>query len=105
VWLPYADTWQEGQDPGGAPGPQPGLYEPRRGFGKVWRENAAVRECLGFATTPDEQGPTVTVQRFLRGFLLFTRAEDVVYALSYNTFTNGSVSGGTAYERFPIPAR
>ena len=49
-WAMYADTWQEG-DPLCDPGPiPPGVYQPQRGFGKVWCEEAEVRERLGWAT-------------------------------------------------------
>lgn len=47
----YEDTFVEGQpenDPSFVP-PE-NLYQPVRGFGKVWRENLEVREKLGWAT-------------------------------------------------------
>jgi hypothetical protein len=50
-WLAYADTFSEGEpetDPALA-APE-GLIQPRRGFGKVWRENGPVRAALGWAT-------------------------------------------------------
>ncbi len=65
----FLDTWAEGQDPGGAPGPTPGLYNPQRGFGKTWREHLETRACLGYATTPTETAFPITVQIF-RGRLL-----------------------------------
>jgi hypothetical protein len=37
--------------------PPKGLYQPIRGFGKVWRENERIREKLGWAIAP-EQGFT-----------------------------------------------
>lgn len=58
----YEDTWTEGMaesDP--AIVPPAGLLQPIRGFGKLWRENANVRDGLGWATTP-EQGFTTTWQ-------------------------------------------
>lgn len=50
------DTWTEGQ-PESDPSlvPPAGLLQPVRGFGKVWRENASVRDKLGWATA-EEQG-------------------------------------------------
>lgn len=58
VWTVYRDTFVEGEpesDPEIEP-PDEGLYQPRRGFGKLWRENPEVREALGWAVTPDEFG-------------------------------------------------
>jgi hypothetical protein len=51
----FQDSWTTGEpdsDPGLAP--PPGLYQPVRGFGKVWRENAQVRERLGWARAPEQ---------------------------------------------------
>jgi hypothetical protein len=62
-WVRFADTWSEAEpesDP--ALAPPDGLYQPVRGFGKVWREQAGVREILGWATSP-ELGFTSQVQR------------------------------------------
>lgn len=49
------DTWKEG-DPESDPNltPPSGLYQPVRGFGKVWRENSWLREKLGWAVTPEQ---------------------------------------------------
>ena len=48
----FDDTWHDGDPPNGNMSPPPGLFEPQRGFGKVWREGtgARVRERLGWAT-------------------------------------------------------
>ncbi|MCR4408580.1 MAG: NBR1-Ig-like domain-containing protein [Anaerolineae bacterium] len=58
----YQDTWTEGEaesDPTIVP--PAGLYQPIRGFGKLWRANTAVRDRLGWATAP-EQGFTTQWQ-------------------------------------------
>jgi hypothetical protein len=50
VWSVYDDTFIEGDaeiDPEIVP-PE-GLYQPERGFGKLWRENPEVREAIGWA--------------------------------------------------------
>jgi hypothetical protein len=54
TWPSYyvVDRWTLDQPVGGGVGPSPGLYEPQEGFSKFWRVNAAVRDCLGYATTP-----------------------------------------------------
>jgi uncharacterized protein YkwD len=61
-WQVFVDEWQEG-DPIDDPGldPPPGLYQPQRGFGLVWREQAQVRERLGWALSP-ETGYETAVQ-------------------------------------------
>jgi hypothetical protein len=64
----YDDTWTDGQDVGGAPGPRDGLVEPSRGFGKVWRENPAVKELLGYARG-DERGFAGEMQAYERGVI------------------------------------
>lgn len=51
----FEDTWAEGQPESDptlvAP---PGLYQPVRGFGKVWREGFEVRQRLGWALTREQ---------------------------------------------------
>ncbi len=58
TWSIYKDTFQEGEpetDPSIVP-PQADKYQPARGIGKLWRDNADVRQALGWATTPTEFG-------------------------------------------------
>jgi hypothetical protein len=53
-WRIYKDEFAEGQpetDP--ALTPPEGRFQPRRGFGKLWRENPELRTALGWATTPE----------------------------------------------------
>jgi hypothetical protein len=53
-WQRFDDDWSEDQlesDPSIVP-PE-GFYQPIRGFGKVWRENASVRGELGWALSPE----------------------------------------------------
>lgn len=54
-WLIYEDTFVEGEDVEEDPAinPPAGLYEPVRGFGKLWRENPEVRDTLGWGVTPE----------------------------------------------------
>lgn len=50
VWSVYEDTFIEGEaevDPEIIP-PE-GLFQPERGFGKLWRENPEVRDAVGWA--------------------------------------------------------
>ncbi len=78
----YASTWNEG-DPNGdlVPGPRAGTYLPKRGFGKVWRENPVVQQAVGYAIT-DERPYVGTVQFFDRGLLIDDPASGLVWALN-----------------------
>lgn len=63
----FNDTFAAGIDPeSGGELPPPGLIEPVRGFGKVWRANPDVRAALGWALVP-EAGDTASVLAFERG--------------------------------------
>jgi len=45
--------------------PPPGLYQPVRGFGLVWRQYSQVRSRLGWAVD-EETGFSTTIQRTTR---------------------------------------
>jgi hypothetical protein len=62
AWLRVADPYSEGapiDDP--SIEPPPGLLEPERGFGLIWRDTPGVRDRLGWAVGP-EQPYTATQQ-------------------------------------------
>jgi N-acetylneuraminic acid mutarotase len=112
--LEWPDTWREGEEVGGGPGPRPGLTEPARGFGKVWRQGSGllapglppssdVRDQLGYAIAP-ESGYQLRYQTFNGGMLVSTPDERIVYAIFTNRPSNGSALLGT-YERYEVPAR
>lgn len=49
-WRFYPNTWAEGMNElDTSIAPPEGRYQPERGFGKLWRENAQVRDSLGWA--------------------------------------------------------
>jgi hypothetical protein len=53
-WFCYDDTFEDGEqevDPSLIP--PLGMYQPRRGFGKLWRSHPEIREGLGWALTPE----------------------------------------------------
>jgi hypothetical protein len=54
TWQVYTNTFREG-DPESDPDlvPPSGLEQPKRGFGKLWRDNPDIREVLGWAVTPE----------------------------------------------------
>lgn len=67
----YDDTYNPNTDPfSGGEAPPPGLVEPVRGFGKVWRTFPEVRTGLGWALA-DEAGATATVLFFERGQMVY----------------------------------
>jgi hypothetical protein len=53
-WYCFNDSFEEGQpeiDP--ALIPPEGMYQPRRGFGKLWRTLPQIKDALGWALTPE----------------------------------------------------
>jgi len=72
TWQSFADTWDSTQiieDPTIVP--PAGYYQPKRGFGKVWREQSGVRDKLSWATAP-ERGFGASWQAFERGLMLWS---------------------------------
>ncbi len=99
----FDDTWREGDPLSDGLTPPPGLYEPVRGFGKVWREGtgARVRERLGWATAV-EKGGQGAYQRFQQGEMYWSGAVNKIWVL-YGTVSDYQypaptpVAGGTPY--------
>lgn len=53
-WFCYNDTFVEGEPEIDETLVAPAdMYQPRRGFGKLWREHPELKEGLGWATTPE----------------------------------------------------
>jgi hypothetical protein len=59
-WQTFTDEWDAG-DPDHDPAivPPDGLYQPVRGFGKVWRKNPQVRDRLGWAVDQETGFSTI----------------------------------------------
>jgi hypothetical protein len=77
-WSAYTDEWDEGEptmDP--EIEPPPGLQQPIRGFGLLWREEPTVRARLGWAVD-QERGYETALQRtsHYRYPVLYIRALD-----------------------------
>jgi hypothetical protein len=91
----YDDTWVAGRDPdtpGGTP-PQPDLFPPWRGFGKVWNEDADLRQRIGWAREAQARPDRADVQLFDSGILLVhLREANVTWA-----FGNPSNPGEVQY--------
>lgn len=86
-WLIFNDTWVDGEassDP--ALTPPTSLYQPIRGFGKLWRENTEVREALGWAVLP-ETGYITTYEYHAGGYIDAT-TEMYVDAPGYHLLFN-----------------
>ena len=96
----WEDIWTTDQEPGGGAAPLPNHYYPQRGFGKLWREQGFLEE-LGYATTPNEQGFTMTLQQFAAGYLLTTEGPDghSTYAIFLQAAGSHNVSRIGSYER------
>jgi hypothetical protein len=83
----YIDNFEEG-DPESDPAfvPPPGLYQPIRGFGLIWRLDQSVRERLGWATAPEAAFQTWTQGYTGAGlhsyFTLVEGADGTVYHLT-----------------------
>lgn len=79
TWAVFPDTYQDGEalaDVGPAPA---GRLVPAHGFGKLWREQAGLRQALGWATGP-EQGVSGAYEDFAAGRMLWT-SDRTIYAL------------------------
>lgn len=109
----FPDTWDPSQPAGGGPGPRPGLYEPGRGFGKLWREDARVRACLGYATDANETSYTLRMQPFPVSamFSATTPQGRFIYVVVWGGWSHPSSCGAFPescrpdYTRYPDPGR
>jgi hypothetical protein len=90
-WGRYLDLWSEGQPVSGGETPPAGLFEPVRGFGKLWREEPGVRDRLGWAVEPEAPVP-IFLQQFENGALLKAQG-GTAWLLFYD---------GKAYSGLPV---
>ena len=86
AWYAFADSWTEGMDVGGGADPAAGQFKPKRGFGKIWREQPDVQKRLGYALSTDEIATSLVVQPFERGTMLWSNAtgKALIYVLYQN---------------------
>lgn len=75
----FDDTFVAGVDPESSfLSPPPGLLEPVRGFGKIWRNYPDIRTNIGWGNAPEVGGQTIML-RFDRGWMLdLTERGDVL---------------------------
>ncbi|OUC07422.1 hypothetical protein RY27_15010, partial [Litorilinea aerophila] len=79
-WEQVVNTWREG-DPvvtGVVEPPASNLYQPERGFGRVWEEHQR-QVSLGFATTAAPTPFAAIMQSFPGGILIGNRDDGAVY--------------------------
>jgi len=83
-YVRFDDTYSATADPESGPAvAPPGLEQPLRGFGKVWRDGtvAGVRDRLGWATGPESPGEGAT-ESFDRGALVWTPGPRQIFLLA-----------------------
>jgi len=83
-WQVFRDFFEEGMvedSPEYANAPGPGLWQPRRGFGMLWRSNTAVRQRIGWGTIEWEQPFSVQVQTASDGVIFLSRPDGVIFSL------------------------
>ncbi|MEM8531278.1 MAG: hypothetical protein AAGF95_10575 [Chloroflexota bacterium] len=83
----FDDTWREGDPETADLNPPDGLFEPRRGFGKVWRDNSEVAEKIGWALE-NEQTVDINYQVFEGGSLMRLWSENAVWMFKDGTARN-----------------
>lgn len=84
-WSVFGDLWDDGLPHDIGLSPPPGLYEPVRGFGLVWREHLGGPEAaIGWAVEEEQGGDTV-IQDFERGVIL--KIAETIYLLYHDTMT------------------
>jgi len=88
TWRAYPDTWQAGIDPESwGYHPPAGLYEPIRGFGKLWRTQlGGPAGRFGWGTEP-ERGFDGTVQAFQKGLMLENERKEIFVLFNTGTWT------------------
>jgi hypothetical protein len=86
TWQTFEDTWAS-TEPEWDPGivPPAGFYQPRRSFGKVWRDHNAVRDNLGWAGT-EERGFFGAVQPFSGGTMIWSNLRGIFVLYSDGTW-------------------
>jgi hypothetical protein len=85
------DTFDPNTDPvSGGETPPTGLFEPVRGFGKVWRMEPGVRDRLGWATGQELGGSSVVLD-FVRGRMISANTRGDILVL----ITTGALDSGT----------
>lgn len=87
TWAQFTDTWQDTDTMVKATGTPPaGLYEPLRGFGKLWNTNGYVHQSLGWATDQEVGGMSGAWQQFEHGQALWTSDRKIYFMYNDDSF-------------------
>jgi len=88
----YIDNFEEG-DPESDPiiTPPPGLYQPVRGFGLIWRLDPSIQDRLGWATAPEAGFKTWTQSYRGVGMHAFYTLINGIHGNIYHLTATGSV--------------
>lgn len=85
-WQVFPDNWEEGMpdsDPAlDALAPPYADWQPRRGFGLVWRSEPGLLNRIGWAESPYEQGYTARLQMRADGTIFISDPRGRVFALA-----------------------
>jgi serine/threonine-protein kinase len=87
TWRRRLDVYLSDPEPTD-PAPD-GLITPASGFGRLWQKDPAIRQALGWATTP-EVGFTGVFQRFDHGIMLYSAAINGHGKRIYVLYNNGT---------------
>jgi hypothetical protein len=87
-WEVWRDEFNEGEmeeDPSWPSAPDGDFWQPRRGFGELWRREDAVRDRIGWATLEMEEPYNVRVQNDNSGTLFIEDPEGGIFTLLPNS--------------------
>lgn len=93
-WEVWRDEFDEGEmefDPSWESPPASHLWQPRRGFGQLWRREAAVRNRIGWATLEWEQPYSAQFQDEDMGTIFMNDPSGAIFAL---------MPGQSAWQRY-----
>lgn len=93
-WQVFRDEFREGMaesDSAYDSAPAGNLWQPRRGFGMLWRNNAAIRSRIGWAVEQWERPFSVQIQTAADGALFISAPDGVVFT---------AVPGGQIWARY-----
>ena len=102
-WQTFRDFFNEGmpeESPAYLESPDPNLWQPRRGFGLLWRDSEVMRNRLGWATQQWEQPFSVQVQTADNGAIFLSTPGTNVVVL----FPNGRNWNRYATQSSSLPA-
>lgn len=83
-WQVFRDGFEEGMpefDGAYINSPHPNTWQPRRGFGLLWRNNQAIRDRIGWATQEWEQPFSVQTQTASDGSIFISTPNQSVFGL------------------------